>query len=496
MDQAPGTRLTSPKRTLMVGALWSVGTRWVIKGMGFVNTVIMARLLMPADYGVVAMAMLVVGLTEALLDFGAATALLRKDQVSRDEIDSAWTLRLLQGLVVGALLLALSPLATAYFAEPRVMPVLWVLAACVAIGGAGNIGLTLAQKSFRFSVEFRVNVIAKLLSVVATVVAGFLLGDYRALVIGVATGYLSLFLLSYLMHPYRARWNTRKIGEIWALTKWLMLAGVGSFLLRKTDELVAARIGSTAAFGLYNVGSDLGRLPVGQLGPAMMRAFLPVLSTLQGDAVRTRRAVLKTLAAVNAITLPMGLGVAALATPLTLLVLGERWAEAAPYVAAFALVGSVQFITNPLTALLVLCGHTRTQNTAVWIEFGLFVLAAVLLVPSLHLMGLVLARLLASLANAVAMTWFARQQAELPLRGVLQALWRPLLGALAMHPLVTLASAHGSGLLGQLLLGLLTGVLFYTAWLLASWWLAGRPEGLESTAFDALGITAYRSKPT
>lgn len=477
---------SSPKATLITGALWSVGTRWAIKGIGFLNTVIMARLLMPADYGIVAMAMLVVGLIQALMDFGATTALLRKEQLTTDEIDSAWTLRLLQSLGVGVLLLAFSPLAMLYFSEPRVLHVLWVLAVCVALGGMGNIGLTLAQKAFRFALEFRVNVISKVLSVIATVIAGYFLRDYRALVIGIATGYVSLTLLSYAMHPYRPRWNTSKIPEIWALTKWLMLAGVGTYLLRKSDELIAARIGSTAEFGVYNVGSDLGRLPVGQLGPAMMRAFLPVLSSIQSDIRRTNQAVLKTLAAANAITLPMGLGVAAVAAPLTVLILGERWIDAAPFVALFAVVGSVQFATNPLSSLLILRGYTRTQSTAVWIEFGVFALAAAILVPMLHLIGLVYARLLASLVNALSMALFARSYAALALGEVVSALWRPAVGALAMHLIVAQVIYYFSWLGAQLAAGVTTGVAFYTLWLFLSWWLAGKPEGLESTVLEAI----------
>lgn len=479
--------VASPKTKLIVGAMWSVGTRWSIKAIGFLNTVIMARLLMPSDYGIVAMAMLVVGLIEALLDFGATTALLRKGQLSTDEIDSAWTLRLLQSLGVGVVLLALSPFAMFYFAEPRVMPVLWVLAACASINGASNIGLTLAQKAFAFSVEFRVNVISKSLSVLATVVAGYLLQDYRALVIGVAVGYVSLVALSYLMHPYRPRLNTSKISEIWKITKWLMLAGVGTFLLRKSDELIAARIGTTAEFGLYNVGSDLGRLPVGELGPAMMRAFLPVLSTIQSDIQRTNRAVQKTIAAVNSITLPMGLGVAALATPLTELILGDRWSGATPFVALFAIVGSIQFVANPLSSLLILRGHTRTQSTAVWIEFLVFAISAMLLVPSQHLIGLVYARLIASAVNALSMTLFARAYVGLPIGEVARALWRPVLGAVLMHLVVVQAANQVSGLGAQLAVGVLTGVVTYSLWLLISWWMAGRPEGLESTILEGFG---------
>ena len=480
------TPVRSPKRTLIHGALWAVGARWSIRGIGFINTAIMARLLMPADYGLVAMSMLIVGLIQALMDFGAATALLRKGEVSTSEINSAWSLRILQGVGVALLLALLAPVAAAYFNEPRVQPVLWVLAGCVAIGGAENIGVVLAQKAFNFSVEFRVTVISKIISVVATLLSGYFLRDYRALVIGIATGYVASLALGYVLHPYRPRWDTHKMGEIWGVTKWLMLAGVGSFLLRKSDEVAAGRIGSTGDFGLYHTGSDLGRLAVGQLGPAMMRAFLPVLSSIEADVQRTNNAVLKTLAAVNAITLPMGFGMAAIALPFTQLVLGDKWLGAAPFVAIFALVGSAQFLLSPLTALLVLRGHTRTLNTVSWIEFAVFVAAALVLVPQFYLMGMGLARLLASLVNSVVLSLSAKRYCHIALHKLLLSIMRPLIGAALMYFLVThvLNMNPSDGM--QCFMAIMAGALFYSAWLLGSWVILKKPEGLESTVWDAL----------
>ena len=484
----------SPKRTLITGALWAVGTRWSIKGIGFLNTVIMARLLLPADYGLVAMSMLIVGLVQALMDFGATAALLRKGDVSPSEINSAWTLRILQSWGVALLLLVVSPLAAAYFVEPRVQPVLWVLAGCVALGGAENIGLTLAQKAFQFSIEFRVNVLSKGLSVVVTLVAGYLLRDYRALVLGIATGYVAGLALSYVLHPYRPRWETSKIGEIWGVTKWLMLAGVGSFLLRKSDEVAAGRIGSTGDFGLYHTGSDLGRLAVGQLGPAMMRAFLPVLSSIQADVVRTNNAVLKTLAAVNAITLPMGFGMAAIALPFTQLVLGDKWLEAAPFVALFALVGSAQFALSPLTALLVLRGQTRILNTVSWVEFAVFVAASLVLVPHFYLMGMGFARLLASLANSLVLSLSVKKYCQISLDKLLLSILRPLIGAGLMYFVVThvLNMRPEDGI--QIFFSIIAGACFYSAWLLGSWMVFGKPEGLESTVWDVLGSNLLRHR--
>lgn len=472
------------KRSLVQGAFWSVGTRWSIKALGFLSTVIMARLLMPSDYGIVAMAMLVVGLTQTLLDFSAATALLRKTHITLDEINSAWTLRLMQGCFVGLILLSIASLAAHLFKEPRVEAVLWVLAICVAVSGAGSMGSTLAQKSFNFALDFQLNIAGKVLGVLATVAAGFLLGDYRALVIGIATGYIGGFFLSYLMHPYRPRWCTRQIPQIWAVTKWLMLAGVGGFFLRKSDELIAARIGTTGEFGLYNVGADLGQLPTGELGPAMLRAFLPVLSSIQDDITRTNQAVLKTLAAVNTITMPVGIGFAAIALPATELLLGQQWIQAAPFVALFAWAGMLQFAMSPLVTLLVLRGHTRLQSQIVWAEFAVFVGFCFLLVPQLHLIGLVWARIAASSANALITILCARSYCHIPVVAVGQSLLRPLVGALVMFGVVHHTQAIISGSLWQLVVGIASGALVYTVWTLATWLVAGKPEGLESTVYE------------
>ena len=472
---------TSPKRTLILGAAWSVGTRWSIKGLGFLNTIIMARILLPADYGIVAMAMLVVGLIQSLMDFGATTALMRKGAVTRDEVDSAWTLRAMQSFGVGVLLFLVSSLAASYFKEPRVEYVLWVLAVCVIVSGAGNIGITLAQKEFNFLLDFRIQVICKVLGVVATVSAGYLLRDYRALVIGVGTGYISGFIMTYWLHPYRPRWNTSKIGEIWAVTKWLMLAGVGGFILRKGDEVLAARIGATADFGAYNVGADLGQLPTGEVGPAMLGAFLPVLVAMRGGVAEINAAVIKTVSAINTITFPLGLGFAAVAVPATSLILGPAWSTAAQYVAPFALVGTLQIIQSPFRTLLTMRGHTKVQSHAVWIEFVIFLVAAAALVPTHFLLGLVWARMLGSALSLGVILLAARRYCGLSLRETAAVLMRPLIGATLMYAIVVLVVNHVEGDVFKLGLGIACGALTFTLWSLCSWWVVGRPAGLEST---------------
>jgi lipopolysaccharide exporter len=484
--------MSSPKQALIRGAMWTVATRWAIKVVGFLNTVVMARLLLPADYGVVAMATLTVALIRAFMDMGAVTALMRKHEVSVDEANAAWTLRLMQSLLGATLLAVGSSWAARYFDEPRVEVILWFLGVALVLEGASNIGLVLAQKQFNFALDFKVNLVAKLSGVITTWAVGWWLGDYRALVAGIFVGSLLVFLLSYWLHPHRPVWTTRGISEIWKHSKWLLLSNVGGFLLGRSDELIAARIGSPAQYGAYHVGGDLGRLAVSEVGPAMVRAFLPVLATIKHDLLRTNAAVLKTIAATNAITLPIGLGVAAVAVPLTEIILGAKWDQAAPFVALYAVVAVVRFSVSALNAELILYGHTRTQSTLMWAELMFFLIGVLLFMPAYHLIGLIWARVLASaLANILAV-WYAKQRCAQRVTDVMVALWRPLCGAVLMYGLVEWLMTFQqmtSGL--RLVVGILAGALFYSAWLMLTWFAAGRPEGLESTLLDYM----QRNKP-
>lgn len=477
---------SSPKGALIRGAAWTVGTRWAVKALGFVSTIIMARLLMPADYGIVAMAMLVVGLSEALIDLGVTSVLLGKAEVSKADIDSCWTLRLMQTSLVGTLIILASWPAAHYFEEPRVQHALWVFGCCVAISGAGNIGTVLAQREFNFALGFRVAITSKLAGAIVMLLGGWWLGDYRALIGGVAAGYLGGFAATYLMHPYRPKWDTSQIREIWRTSRWIMFSSVAGFVLRKGDEIAAGRVGTTESYGQYNVGADLGQLPTGEVGPAMLRAFLPVLSSIQHDAERMRNAVLKTIGAVNSVTLPIGLVFAVMAPHATELLLGAKWIDASKFVALFAIVSTLLIVFNPIATMLFIQGHARLQTIVVWIEFVCFAIVSVLLVPYYGLFGLAYARVCGSALQALLLLLLGDRVGHLPAWRAVRTVLRPLAGALLTALLVHLLLQQVAGLpvLLRILACVAVATPVYVGYSFLTWAWAGRPEGVESTLLD------------
>jgi O-antigen/teichoic acid export membrane protein len=479
---------------MLSGAAWTISMRFGVKGLGFLSTVILARLILPEEYAVVAMSMLVVGLIEAFVDVDADIALLRKDKVDRDFINSTWSLRILQGLFVAGCLIFAAPLASAYFQDDRVGPVLWVLAGCVAIASTRNIGLVLARKELQFTLDFKVQITIKIVQVLVTAAAAYILRDYRALVIGVATGYLTGWLLSYALHPYRPRWCSKNFSDIWGVTRWLMLTNIMVYIVRKTDEFAAGRIGSSHEFGLYNVGADLGKLPTAEIGPALLKVLLPVLSSIQNEAERIRSGVLKVMAVLNAVLIPTGFGVAAVAPALVLTILGPNWVEAAPIVGLFGIAGAIQSLSQPLATLLTLRGFTRVQSRVVWFEFISFALAAVILVPNFHLIGLICARMVGATVAFLLFATECHRRCGLSALASTATIWRPLLCATLMYFGVQETTALVESTVLDLIVGITSGALIYIFSMVTTWFLTGRPTGIES---ESMGFYSHwRSKKT
>lgn len=474
------TNLGDARGAMIRGTIWSVAMRWSIKGLGLISTVILARILSPGDYGIVAMAMLVVGLAEVLVDFGSDTALLRQKSITKADINSAWSLRIIQGLIVSTMLAVAAPLAGLYFNEPRVVWVIWVFAICVLASSFGNIGATLARKELNFGFEFRLTVISKLLGVAITIVAAYLIKDYRALVIGVASGYIVGLLLSYLMHPYRPAWCTSEFRSMWSFSKWLLVSGIGYFAARKVDEILAGRIGGADGMGVYTVGADIGQLPTAEIGPPINRTLLPTLSTLHDEPERMRSAVLKTVGVVSTLTLPLGVGMAFVAEPVALLLLGEKWRAAIPFIAIFAIGGAIRVSVGALSTYLMVLGDSKFLAHATWIEFVAFLVAAAILTPLYGLIGLAEARLLSSCVNWLIFVIAATRKNKIRYRDLGGVLWRPLLGIVAMAIVLSIFLLPDWPLALNLALQIITGAISFVFISVAGWWLAGKPDSLES----------------
>jgi len=337
MPDSPAGAEPSVYRHMLGGSMWTIALRWGVRLTGLVGTVILARLLTPADYGIVAIAMIIVGTIEVFSQTGQYAAIIRHPTPTREHYDSAWTISLLLGLGLGLIILAATPLTVWYFREPRAGEVVVILAFRTMLMGFQNIGVVNFRRHLQFRKLFLFNIYPTLISFVVTIASAFVLRNYWALVIGIMAQYISTVVLSYTMEPFRPHLSFAKVRELWSFSIWTLVRSVGTYINSEIDKFAIGGFGGAALMGRYDVANDVAISPTQELINPMISVLFPVMATVQDDWQRRRELYLRVLYWSALICASTSIGVALVANDMADLVLGSKWHDVKPLMPWLAL---------------------------------------------------------------------------------------------------------------------------------------------------------------
>lgn len=458
-----------------------IGARWATRLIGLVSMVILARLLAPEDYGLIAMAMLAYGLLETIAYAGVDLALMRQGNDSREHFDTAWTVQLIQGSFVALLLLIAAPLIAAYFSEPRALAVVQFVALRSIIEGAQNIGIVAFRKELDFAKEFRFMLYTKLINFLVIVGAAFWFRNYWALVLGSVSASAISLVLSYAMHPYRPRLSLAKASEIWSFSQWLVIARVGSFLNRRTDEFIVGGFAGTAAIGNYHLASDLATMPSVEVVMPMRRALFPNLAKLTRTPDDFANMVLNSFSTVAVLCFSVGFGLMAVAPEVVRVLLGQKWVDTIPLIQWLAVFGAFSGLALLLEVPLWVSGRTNLAALQAWLELALLVPLAWIAVQSFGPEGAAAARAGVAAAMVPVMMYMTDRAGSVTFAQLFGSVWRPLVAAVIMATILQWLPLPGTLAVVIVLAAKVSlGAVLYPMLLGALWLMAGRPAGFEA----------------
>jgi PST family polysaccharide transporter len=452
-----------------------------------VSTLVLARLLTPADFGLVAIAMAIAAGLELLTLFGFDWALVQRKEISREHYDTAWTLNLLLGVgLAGVLAIAAVPVAS-FYRDPRLEAIIYVIGAKYIVNNAGNPGVVDFRRNITFRPEFVIQVVPKLIAILVTIPAAFALRDYRALLIGMLTSSGATFLLSYLMHPHRPRWCLSEARVLYNFSRWLLLNNLIGFLRNRSADLIIGRALGPGPLGIFSVAYEVSNLPSTDMVAPMNRVLFPSYVQISDDLKRLRDAFRTTLGMIALVILPASTGLAAVADPLVRVMLGDKWLAAVPVIPLLALAGASAVLQSNTGSLHNALGQPRMIALAGAIQVAL--LLPMLLYATLYfgLNGAAWAVLIHAVALGLPITyWIVCRTTTVRASDIVEASWRPVVACAVMYGTVRAflaivdAPPTFLGSLLALLAACAIGALTYSASVLLLWLLAGRPEGPET----------------
>lgn len=488
IEPDPPAAAPSLRGDMIRGSLWMVATRWVMRSIGLVGTIVLARLLVPEDFGLIAMAMLVVGLLDILTSFGVDLALIRNADAQRKHFDTAWTIQVMQGVMVAVALVAAAPFAAGYYDEPRIVPVMQILALGVAAQGFNNIGVVAFRRDLNFVREFWFMVIKRLISFVVTVAVALIWRNYWALVTGVIAGQTLGVVLSYAMHPYRPRFSLEAIGEVWSFSQWMLAINIGDYLYSKADEFIVAGVAGSKHLGVYTMASDISNMPTTELVFPISRALFPGYAKLAAEPQRFVYAYLNVLSFVALFATGVGVGIAVVAHDLTVVVLGPKWLDAVPIIQWLALFGVIRAIYGQSGNVLTALGRVRSLSMLMWLQLLFLIPLAAWAAVAIGIVGVAMVKVSIALLFALILFYALTRVLPISAMEIGDCLWRPALAGLAMVLAVTgLHAGPETGSAISLARDVVVGAVTYSVAILLLWHLAGRPRGGEQFVLEVAG---------
>jgi O-antigen/teichoic acid export membrane protein len=367
--------------SVLRGAMLTVAMRWGSRLIGIVSTVILARLLMPDDFGVTAMASMVIGLVSVLLDLGVNVSLIRNRDVTLEHYQAAWTLRLAQAISISALLLVIAPFAGDYFRDHRVVYVLMVLALNVTVGSLENIGVISFQKNMQFGLEFRYLLTNRIFGFVCTVAAALTLRNYWALVLASLASSLFAVVNSYRVHPMRPAVSFGKLREILSVSQWMLAQNIGNYLDETLHKLVVGHREDAGTMGAYSLATEIAAMPSTELLQPLNRVLFPAFVAASHDLVKLKQTFLLAQSVQVLIALPAAVFMSLLADPIVDVMLGPKWTAAVPLLRALALASAIQAVKASAWYVSLTLGRERNSAAISWMQVTLFAALCFMVFP-------------------------------------------------------------------------------------------------------------------
>lgn len=486
------------------GGTWAVGARLISRVIDLGTVLVLAHILRPKDFGLVAIAMTVIYIVESALDLPVSQALVRLPQIKSSHYDTAFTLSLLRGVALSLIVCSTSWPFAHFYTDTRLIPLVCILSLAPAARGLVSPRMTDYVKNLDFSREFAIEFVGKIAACSCGVGVAVFTKSYWAIAVGTVVAPVVGTITSYIIAPYRPRLTLAEMPSFSGFLGWFTAAQVVTAVNWHADRLLLGKLTSRAELGLFTTSNDVANIPILTFFGPILRPLLSAFAMLKEDSLRLAKSYQKSACGMVTLGLPILVGESLIAEPAVRLMFGEKWIGAAPLLRWLALSLIPALFAIPFGPLVM--SFDRTQIFLKRNLFEICIKLPLVIVGALKygFLGVICARFISETAAAFFCMRIVRQLIGLSIYEQLIDNWRSVCSALAMAAVVSICMPHlvvtGTNFqfAAGTILTILIGAATYCGVLLGLWRSAGSPSGVEAlvvTRFFSLIKRVRSSEP-
>jgi len=453
------------------GIIWNFLTYGLTKGLALLTTSILAHLLTKDAFGLVAVAVVAINYLSVVKDLGVGLALIQRREDVDEAANTVFTINLVLGLFLSAIVIPLAPLFAIYFKDPMVTPVLRWLGISFAINALGAVHVIWLMRELDYRRKFIPDMGGTIVKGVASIGMAYAGFGVWSLVYGQILGALASVILVWIVLPWRPRLSLNK-----RITGMLLKYGVSvtagdimGVFIDNFDYVIVGRLFGLVSLSIYTLAYRLPEmLLIGNLW-VMAEVTFPAFSSIQDQPEEMRRGVLASIRLIQLIAVPISLGLLIAADPIVRVFFGEQWLDAIPVLRVLAIYAWVYSVGFHLGDVYKAIGRPD-------ILLKLTLLTLIVIIPALligsnyGIIGIAWGHLVAVLIRRVVGLTVATRFVNITIIDLIKELKPSVLGAVVMTP-ITLSVLYLTMNLNpflQLALVVLSGAISYLSVL---WWI-------------------------
>ena len=475
-------------RKVFSASAWLVFGRLFVKGADALAAIVIARFITPDAFGVVMLAVATLMMMRAFTELPVSDALIRESDLTAGHIDTAFTLNVLRGLLLAILMIAAAWPLSMLYSDERLFALLLALALVPLVLGLRSPMMVTFVRDVNYVPVTVLEAVAKFVATGLGLTTAVIWESYWAIVVTMVVPPIITTPVSYILAPYRPRFGLSRARDIVSFAGWVTVGRFFATANGEADRFFIGGIIGTAAVGYFSMARSIATLASWAIGAPLVQALYPGFSRVQEDSSRLNVAYLRSQALVFAALAPLGVGIALVAEPFVLLILGEQWKAAIILLQILAPAGAIAALGMPAQALVM--AINKPKRLAIR-DGAIFFLAIPIIILAAYFYGLVGAACARLFLTVPVMLISLRMVSEelgptVSVRNQLANSWRTALSLAAMTAAVVCASTflgnnaeHSGQLVSIFGFGALGGII-YVATHITMWKLSGSPQGPET----------------
>lgn len=387
------------------------GLRITTRVIAFAKIAILARLLLPEQFGLFGIASLALVFLEKVTETGINVYLIQEKSKLEGYVDTAWLISIVRGFVISGFIFLLAPAVGLFFKSADSISLLRLIALVPFLRGFINPSIVKLQKELKFDKEFYLRFSIFTVDSVTTIILALLTKNAVSFVWGLIVGaILELIISHFLIRPKpKLVFDLSKIKKVLGRGKWVTGYGIFDYLYQNVDDAVVGKLLGISTLGIYQVAYKISSLPVSEVADVVSKVTFPVYVKISSDSSRLKKAFIKTVSISGLLMVLVGTTIFIFPGEIVLLILGPSWLSTVPILKILAAFGVIKGIVSIPLSLFLAVERQEYVTAVTFVSLLSMIILVIPLVNAFGVEGAAVSALIGSLFSLIVALYFTRK---------------------------------------------------------------------------------------